>query len=54
MDNKVTAIVVLGGTVALFNYLGKLNEEESVKIILAIICALYVPSHQKWNKGIVH
>ena len=46
MDNKVTTIVALLGTVALLNYLGKLNEEESVKIILAIVCALYVPSHQ--------
>ena len=47
MDIKVTTIVAFGGTLALLNYLGKLNEEESVKIILAIVCALYVPSHQK-------
>ena len=38
------------GTLALLNYFGKLNEEDSVKIILALVCALYVPSHQNWNK----
>ena len=45
MDKKVTTLVALWGTVALLNYLGKVNEEESLKIILAIVCALYVPSH---------
>ena len=49
MEEKVTALVALGGTVALLNYLGKVNEEESLKIILAMVCALYVPSHQNWK-----
>ena len=44
MDKKVTTLVALGGTVALLNYFGKVDEEESLKIILAVICTLYVPS----------
>ena len=44
MDKKVTTLVALGGTVALLNYFGKVDEEGSLKIILAMICALYVPS----------
>ena len=46
MYNKVTTLVALGGTVALLNYLGKVNEEESLKIILAMVCTLYVLSQQ--------
>ena len=40
MDNKVTTIVVVVGTVSLLNYFGKLNEEGNIKIILAIVCTL--------------
>ena len=46
MDQKVTNLVALGGTVALLNYFIKVDEEESLKIILAKICALHVPSQQ--------
>ena len=40
MDNKVTTIVAMVGTVALLNYFGKLNEEDSVKVILIVVCTL--------------
>ena len=33
MDKKVTTLVALGGTVTLLNYFGKIDEEESLKII---------------------
>ena len=46
MDKKVTILVALGGTVAVLNYFRKVNEEESLKAILAIVCSLYVPSQQ--------
>ena len=46
MDKKVTTLVALGSTIALLNYLGKVNEEESLKMILAMVCALYVSSQQ--------
>ena len=35
-----------GGTVALLNYFGKIDEEESLKIILAMVWVLSVPSQQ--------
>ena len=50
MDNKVTTIFGVVGTVALLIYFGKLNEEQIVKIILAVICA-FSPNR---NRGIVH
>ena len=40
MDNKVTTIVGVVGIVALLNYFSKLNEEDSIKIILAIVYTL--------------
>ena len=41
MDKQITTLVALGGTVALLNYFGKINEEESLKIILAVVyCTL--------------
>ena len=46
MDKKITTLVALGGTVALLNYLGKIDEEESLKIILAMVWVLSVPSQQ--------
>ena len=46
MDKKVTTLVALGGTVALLNYFSKVDEEESLKKILAVICPLYMPSQQ--------
>ena len=46
MDKKVTTLVALGSTVGLLNYFSKVDEEESLKIILAMICALYVPSYE--------
>ena len=46
MDRKVTNLIALGGTVALLNYFGKIDEEESLKIILAMVSILYVPSQQ--------
>ena len=48
MDKKITTLVALGGggTVALLNYFGKIDEEESLKIILAMVWVLFVPSQQ--------
>ena len=46
MDKKITTLVALGGTVALLNYFGKKDEEESIKIILAMVWVLFVPSQQ--------
>ena len=46
MDKKITTLVALGGTVALLNYFGKIDEEESLKIILAMVCILSVPPQQ--------
>ena len=48
---KVTTLVVLGGSVALLNYFRKIDEEESLKIILAV--ASYMCPLNK-IKGIVH
>ena len=46
MDKKVTTLVAFAGTVALLNYFRKVDEEEGLKIILAMICVLHVPSQQ--------
>ena len=46
MDKKVTTLVALGGTVALLNYFKKINEDENLKIIFAMVCILYMPSQQ--------
>ena len=46
MDRKTTTLVALGGTVALLNYFGKIDEEESLKIILAMVWVLSVPFQQ--------
>ena len=40
MDKKVTTLVALEDTVAFLNYFGKVDEEESLKIILAMMCPL--------------
>ena len=45
MDKKTTTLVTLGGTVALLNYFQKIDEE-SLKINLAMVYILYVPSQQ--------
>ena len=50
MYKKVTTLVALGGgTVALLNYFRKVNEEDSLKITLAMVCALSTKL-----KGVVH
>ena len=49
MDKKVTTTVALGDTVALLNYIRKIDEEESLKIILVMVCILYVPSQQNYK-----
>ena len=46
MDKKITTLVALGGTVALLNYFGKINEEESLKVILGMVWVQSVPSQQ--------
>ena len=48
MDNKVTAIVAMVGTVALLNYFGKLNEGDSVKVILAVVCTLSLKLKERY------
>ena len=46
MDKKITTLVAFGGTVALLKYFGKIDEEKSLKIILAVVWVLSVPSQQ--------
>ena len=46
MDKKISTLVALGGTVALLNYFRKIDEEESLQIILAVVWVLSVPSQQ--------
>ena len=46
MDKKVTTLVALGGTVALLNYFGKIDKQGSLKIMLAMVWVLSVPSQQ--------
>ena len=48
MDKKITTWVALGGggTVALLNFFRKIDKEESLKIILAMVNILSVPSQQ--------
>ena len=52
MDNKVTTIVGVEGTVALLNYFGKLNEEDSIKIILTIVC-VWIEIKVLYTKGLI-
>ena len=42
----MTTLVALGGTGALLNYFGKIDKEESLKIILSVVLVLSVPSQQ--------
>ena len=52
MDNKITTLLALGGTVALLNYFRKTDKEESLKIILAMSASYLCPLNK--IKGIVH
>ena len=40
MDKKVVTVVAVINTVALLNYFEKVLEDENLKIILTVVCAL--------------
>ena len=46
MEKKIRTLIALGGTFALLNYFRKKDEEESLKIILAVVWDLSVSSQQ--------